>query len=577
MPRTSCLVIFGKNALEIKGDISLIAAHQVDVHPFVDLNDLTIEIPQSKYITFEPDFWRLDGSYKFMPAADAHAGYMTAVLSGSDGVFALPSPELEIVFDGLHSTNGITLHFSELTGDWASEIEIFFHDETSQIRHDTYTPTSAEFFTNQAVSDFKRIVIIFKKTNKPYRFARLMRIDFDTLIRLEGNEVKEAHLIEQIDPSRKTLPFNTIDLVLFSADEDFSIAAPGGYYANLQYYEPIEVYEHIDDDLIFIGRFYLEEWEAASENEANFHLIDAIGLMDTLPDPAGYVSNAGGALDTFTDFFAEIDIPFNLQPVYNTNAVTGWIPIGTRRESLQKMLLTLTHAQGLGVATCARSQGVEIKQILFASDIVTPDWTITRNEKEQNSKLAQRPPVTRVDITTYFNNVGASEQIFSQPMAAGTHRVEFDALYKDLTITGATNVTAGTYVDFSFGYNYIDLNVASPGTVTVEGKKVTPHKYPVSEVNTSLPAGTKEKIITIDSTTMFDIDGERYAEATMHYFKQRYVEKMRLFAPRLTVGESVLVDTQSGKQLIGIVEKLTTDLARGFVADVEVVGIIVEE
>jgi len=58
------------------------------------------------------------------------------------------------------------------------------------------------------------------------------------------------------------------------------------------------------------------------------------------------------------------------------------------------------------------------------------------------------------------------------------------------------------------------------------------------------------------------------------YYSQRYLQKMKLYAPTTQVGNSVLLGTVQGQHLKAIVEKMEIDLAGGFVAKVEAFGVI---
>lgn len=569
MTKTSCIVVFGSNALTIKHDMQSIQENQVPLFDFVDLDDLYLEPVSRKYATFEEDFWFLDGSYKLMPE-EPHVGYMTQWLSDSAGNFPLPRPELQIIFDDVHSTtDGLTFRFSEATQDWLSQFQIFYYNSVGGlIRSDTYNPTAAIFSTNQAVSNFKRIVIISVSTNNPYRFARITGIDFDTLVHISGDSVKEAHLVEQIDPSRVTLPFNTVDLVLLSEADEFNLASPSGYYANIQNYEPIEVYEQVDDDVIFIGLFYLEEWDSKSPNEATFKLIDAIGLMDTMTYLGGYTDYLNEA--HWLAFFNSADLPYTLDSflaaIGNTFALPGWVPITSFRKALQMKTFALATSSIQSYATCARSRTIDIRPITFAFNIVNPDYVITSDDKGLQSSLKLRPAVTRSEVTAYvYNSTGPSETIISETLAVGTHRILFSEPHTSLSVTGASIVASN--------YNYADLSVAVAGAVTLSGVRVEPLKKSFSQTNELLPGGTKENVVIVDNTAAHQTNAPNYAKMIINYYKQRYVEKARLYAPLLTVGNSVLIESQ-GEEVLGIVEKLTTDLANGFVADVDIAGVV---
>src|SRR5687767_1965573 len=129
MNRTSCIVSFGSNALAIRGD-SAYTLVQGGLQPFGNTGDLNTGTTATKpYATYEPNYWLLDGNFKFVPDSNAHGGYISTAMSGSGSPFNFgsPVPEISITFDNIYSTSGLTLHFSD-TGDYADSIQIGFYN-----------------------------------------------------------------------------------------------------------------------------------------------------------------------------------------------------------------------------------------------------------------------------------------------------------------------------------------------------------------------------------------------------------------------------------------------------------------
>ena len=60
----------------------------------------------------------------------------------------------------------------------------------------------------------------------------------------------------------------------------------------------------------------------------------------------------------------------------------------------------------------------------------------------------------------------------------------------------------------------------------------------------------------------------------VEYYKLRYRQNIRLFPnPTATLGDLQVVDSLYGKDIVGITEKLISDLARGFLIEAEIVGL----
>jgi hypothetical protein len=581
MSTSPIVVPVNQDALTIKADATFAA---IDEQSFSVLTDLSDAVPQiNPYATFEPDQWLLSGDYKIKPSTTVRIGYMSSNMSDENGDNSTDA-YVEVTFGSVHSTtNGLTLYFSEYTGDYCTNINVSFYNSSDVlIRADNYLPTGIVFSTNQAVANFKRIVVSFSVTSRPYRYARLTGIDFDDLITFSGSEIKAASVIEQINPLSVELPMNTLDLTLYSAAGDFSIVAPAGFYANLQYKEPLDVYENLNNEIVYIGRFYLDRWESQSENLATFSCVDALGIGEIaatnyytmqeglwINDPLEDV--VGEILDS-TGFSYEIDASFAGVGLY------GWIPLSTRREALQQIAFTIG-----AYVTCARSNKILIKPFELASDLVSYDYTLTSASKSLASPVTQRPLVTGVKIlTSRYNYLTANKIVFSGQLATGDYIIHFpDGVINEIaTQSGGT----GVKTSFLYGANHMQFTVTSAGTFEFTAQLYYERlTSPATLNNGSLPAGTLTNIINIDNATLVTSStaSQTYTivddviQRVYDYYQQRYTQKTKLFGSRIAVGDSVLIATQSSRQIKGIVERMTTDLAGGFVSQVEIVGEVV--
>lgn len=564
MTRTSPLVSFGLFALALKQD-SIPACDDVQTFSIVD--DLrTGNVTTKPYITYEPDFWLLDGNYKFKPSTTVHIGLMSLSMSNASGVFAIP-PELVITFGSVHSTEGITLKFMQQSNDFANDITIAYYDDVDTlIRSDAYIPTTWEFSTGQAVADFKKIIVTFNSTNKPYRYLRVTAVDYGELTYFTGADIKSATVIEEVNPLSIELPIDTLELSLFSSDAAFSIIAPTGDYSVLQDKQPLDVYEVVDNERVYIGQFYLDEWENPSDNEIIFRAIDKIGVLDTVPYLGGIWLTPVNVEDLIDTIMTAISAPYDLDPDLNGTDIQGWIPVTNYREALQQ----IAFACGAYV-TCSRAGLVQIKKTVLASEAVTFDYTVTKAQKSiTNQSLTLKTLVTGVEVAAhnYVENTDVSE-LYNGTLAAGSHTITFAAPAHDLSISGATITESGA--------NYAIVNVASPGTVVLSGEGYTDTTQVTGVYNGALDPNVPTNILSIDGGTL--VNPSNVAAITQRvydYYQQRYVQKVKLFAPTAEPGKSVLIDTLYDRQIGGVMEKMTLNLTGGFTVRAEIVGVVTE-
>lgn len=563
MTSTSPIVTFGLFATGIKQDSSPACA---DLQSFAKIADLkTGNVSARPLITYEPDYWLLSGNYKFISpvTASVHVGLMSDSMSDENGDFAVPVV-LTITFGSVHESDSLTLRFMQASDDYCNDLDIAYYNASDVlIRQDNYTPAEWQFSTGVAVSDFKKIIITFNSTNKPYRYLRVTGIDYGTLIELSGADIKAASVVEEVSPIAVELPMNVFEVSLFSAEASFSITNPAGDYAGLKTKQPMTVYEDVDGFTSLIGQFYVDDWENPSENEIRFTCIDAVGILDKTPFLGGIWLTPITASDLLLEIMGDIDMPYELDPNLAAVEIMGWLPISSYREALQQIAFAIG-----GYVNTARTLILQINETELAEDQTSQEYTITSAEKGISSPLSLRPLVTAVEVVShnFIENIEETE-LFNDTLSAGTYTIKFAEPQHDLGITGAS-------IDES-GANYAIITVAAPGVVTLTGQGYTDTQQIYRVENTGLDPDVRKNVVKITEATLVHTgNAQEITQRVYDYYQGRYLQKTKLFAPSLEVGRSVLVDTLNGSQIQGVTEKMSIDLALGFVSDTEIAGVI---
>lgn len=565
MPITYPRVTFGLYALSMKLGATFACD---DVQTFSKVTDLkTGNVATKPYATYEPDFWVLDGGYKFKPVDDdiVHVGLMSLSMSDENGSFAV-SPELSITFENVQSIDGITIRFSRYTDDYAANIDIGYYDtEDNLIYTDSFEPDSWEFSVDQSVDSVKKIIIFFNNTNKPYRYLRVTGIDFGTLITFEGSAIQTATVVQEIHPISLKLPIDTLELSLFSNDSEFSIINPTGAFSKLKENQPLDIYEFVNSEIVYIGQFYLSTWENPTDNQIKFKAIDRFGVIDGLEYLGGIWTTATNAEDLIDEILTAVNAPYELDPELIGEQIKGWLPICTYREALQQ----IAFAIGAHV-TCSRAGVIRIIKTTLASEYTEYEYTITKAQKGVDQKLVLLPFVTGVEVTTHnYINDATSTTLFNGTLTAGTHTIKFSEPHRSLSVSGATISESGA--------NYAILTVASTGTVTLSGLGYKDTQTSYSVVNGALDADTPERTVTIKNVTLIhNNNAATIAQRVYDYYQQRYQQDVKLYAPSVEPGKSVSVETLYNREIGGVMEKMEIDLANGFTAKAKIVGVVLE-
>ncbi len=563
MPKTSTRVSFGLYNLEIKADSALTCP---DLQAFAKLADLKNDNASPRvYASYEPSFWLLDGQYKFLPPADfttVHLGLMSLSMSDGDGAFA-SAPVLTVSFGQAHDTQSLSLTFSPYTGDYCNSLTVAYYDAADAlIRQDTYAPTGVSFTTGQAVTGFEKIVITFASTNRPSRYLRVTALDYGELITFAGAAVKSAAMAEDVDQLSIELPYNTLDLGLYSADAEFSMFNDSGKYASLRQRQPLDVYETIAGAEYLFGRFYLDAWENASDTEYRVRGMDTLGILAETEYKGGIWTGAGIALpDLLESLFAAVHVPYELDNLLLETVVRGWLPICSYREALQQ----IGFAVGAAI-TCARSGAVQIfKSKIAATAAATA--TITRADKGLGEPVTLRKLVTGARVTAHnYQPCGESQVIVSGDYAAGLHEISFSEPMHALSVTGATIIESGV--------NYAIIAVATPGLVTLSGLKYTDTTAVATVTTPGLGASVRPNVLVIDKATLVSLENvAEVAQRVYDYHTQRYEQALKLYGLHVEPGQVAVIDTLQNKQLRAVLTSVKTDLTGGCITTAKAVGV----
>lgn len=561
MTKTTARVSFGLFALELKEDANLSTISELQ--PFSKVDDLeTDNVSTRPYASYEPNYWLLDGQYKFLPAVytTIHVGLISLEMSDSAGDFTT-APQLTAEFSRTHDIDGLALRFQTYTGDYCSALTINYYDGSNQlIRSDSYQPDYTEFSTLQPVTGFKKIIITFHSTNRPRRYLRLTGIDFGELISFEGDAIKIAKTTEQVCQLSTELPYSELELELYSQEAQFSILNPAGQYAALKERQPLFVYEIVDGTNEFIGRYYLTEWENLSDTLYKFRAMDILGILDGMTYRGG-LFNGEPLEDLIEAILAPISIPYELDNRLTGIEITGWIKAGSYREALQQ----IGFAAGAAIHA-TRSGVLRIEKTKIAEN-ETAYATITRAEKGIEQSLALRPIVTGVEVTAHnYIPGGESQLVMSGEYAPGMYEIIFGEPMHALTIEGATILESGV--------NYATIAVAEVGTVALNGLKYIDTTAVTSVAMTGLGAGSRPNIIRVESATLVHAGNvKEIAQRVYDYYQQRYSQRVKLYAPLVKPGDVVIIDTLYKRKLLAVIEKMESDLTLGFTAHVDMVGV----
>lgn len=298
-----------------------------------------------RYATFEPGYWKLDGSFVLPPKQEDEGfevGWYSEGLCDEDGVFGTPQV-MGFSFSVPHSSVGLTIDFDTPTDEYATEFDVVAYDggngvlKTIEVRDNTESHCIIE----EPLIDYRRIEVTTRKWCKPYRRAKVVEVSFGVVRVYEDDKLIRLNLLEEISPTSETVPANELKFVVDNSSREFNILNPQGSYKFLHERQVVivelglkiapNVFEYIG-----MGYYYLTDWQ--SDEGSLTTTFTARNLIDFIPDAE--VENLVPATTTLHDLAVQVlteagIVKYTLDPVLETISTAGVYRRATYRQLLQ--------------------------------------------------------------------------------------------------------------------------------------------------------------------------------------------------------------------------------------------------
>lgn len=306
-----------------------------------------IRQPVAALATFEPDYWRLDGSFVLPPQPgempEAEIGWWSDSLCDAQGVFD-PPEGIDIVCGDLYDAAGITVTFDPASGEYAADFVLTAYDGSGEVIYSqsVYDNTSPVYRVERVIPRFRRVQLSITRWGRGQHRARVTEIDFGLIEDYGEDKLVELSLISELDPSSATLPAGELAFRLDNSDRRFNILNPQGLHHFLERRQRVTVDLGVDVnghlEYIPAGTFYLKEWKSDQGTlTASFVARDLLDLLDNPKSPY-----RRGRLQTITVHELASDIlqdagvlDYSLDPALSNVSVTACVPIVSHRQALQ--------------------------------------------------------------------------------------------------------------------------------------------------------------------------------------------------------------------------------------------------
>lgn len=176
--------------------------------------------------TLESNLWVLDSSTDWA-SSNSTMGYVSLSVSDSDCTFSnteseVPHyiPSIKITLDSVIDFDGLTIKWSELFNEWATDFSIEFLDtnETRILKKDVTGNKAIVYTCLDSVDDCKYIVITVTKWCLPGRRARIEKVIKGAILQFTKKDLMKFSFSKRESPINSELPSHVVDFTIHNYD-----------------------------------------------------------------------------------------------------------------------------------------------------------------------------------------------------------------------------------------------------------------------------------------------------------------------------------------------------------------------
>ncbi len=401
------------------------------------------------YATWEPNRWKLDGSFVLPPRPDEteyEVGWWSEALCDDAGAFT-PAQQIVITCGGIYNAAGITVTFDPEAGEYASDFTLIAYDGSGGVIHQEIVAgnTKTVYLLERVIPQFKRIELTITKWCKGYRRARVVEIDFGMVQDYGESELISLDIIEDLDAASRSLPTNELRFQLDNLDKRFNIMNPTGLHYFLQRRQRVltEIGVEVGRAVEYVpmGTYYLTDWKSdEGAMTASFVARDAMDLL-------AHGTYRKGLRGTTTLYaLAETVLQdagitaYEIDLALQTVEVSGALPLVSHRDALQMIAIA-----GRAVAYADRTGKVMVERL--SSTVV---GVVDMDNVYRSPSIALDKLVNAVDVDVVSYRAKGTVEVYNGSVTVdGTAAiwVEYQGPCEahSVVVTGAALVSAEHY------------------------------------------------------------------------------------------------------------------------------------
>lgn len=482
-------------------------------------------------------------------------------------------PELTISFSGLHSSLGVGVIFAERA--ICTEFDILWYNGANLLEQDSIRGNTAQrAYSSKGVENYNKVVIRLLKTDKPYRYARILEVDFGTVELFDSDNIISASIVEEVDPIGAVLSVNKLKFTVLNEQQKFNMLNPEGLYAHLQRRQPIVARSGLmvpdgSYEFVSMGVYYLSDWKNASGLTATLEATDLIGLADkTVYYSSPFWVNAPFPT-VLNHILADAGLPTaRIAPEMVAEVVNGYTPVMSHREAIQTLLIA---------SSCVLRVDRDGRPFAFRPDYTSPVVSATYDTIIGSPSIEQKPVITAVETKDYSYSLNAVVETLNESSFILNGQSTVVIPYEGAAANVLLGVTGNGSVVGSPAYSATSVTATINGTgsltVTVTGKRYVENVRNVRSSLPSLPAGEIPQVAVIADNNLISGKGAAVTQKALDYYQRRIKQSFDYWSnPSIQAGDCIEAETMFIQSKSGVVERQEITFAPKLVARVEVTG-----
>ena len=564
---------------------AVITSDDTNSYASVDTIMDTETLQPTKYVTLEPNRWRLDGQYKLLTSDDVLRDWW------SEHPVASTTPVLHFEFNDPYTIPGIYFLWDYENDTYPTKIRVIGYNATNEQVYDILLEginSKEGFFDSLAMDDVKYVDIeILDWVAVGWR-ARVLEITFGLIFKFDSvnnGRIMSATQVSKADPLNSKLPTHTMKITLRNYDKYFDATLQSSlskYIAQQQVLRTQWAFATSNAVVEFAPKqvFLLETFKVpADSKEVVFELTNRLELLDSdfyLGTYTGSARTLTALVDyilTNSNILKEFDgqIPWVIPESFNSITTTAPIPSGATNALLQLI--------ALAGCTWLRTRSMDGFIEFYESQAESsPECAITPDQELGDPEITIHDRLRSISIGVYSyipkstaDKVGSGDYTIAGTQAVLVkYKVDY-ATNVSATVTG----TGATLVSAKYYASYAQLTISAPTSgaavsVTLTGNEV---EETVAYLETYRDATIADgRDVTIENPLVTSYaHAQQVSDYVRSYYLRRNEYKLSYTGyPQVEAGDKIDLSTIYGSDVVEV-KNNTIEFNGGWTGTMEVV------